>query len=113
MTECVVCRSTAARPFYAGLVRCARCHHVWAASEVTDEAIQALYRRNYFFGDEYADYVADRPLVERNFALRFRTLQRFLDPAVHRRLFEIGSAYGFSQPGAGAFRHRHRHRCHR
>jgi SAM-dependent methyltransferase len=58
------------------------------------DALTALYGRDYFFGEEYANYVEDRHVLEKNFAARLETLRRFLTPS-HRRLFEIGAAYGF------------------
>jgi predicted TPR repeat methyltransferase len=58
------------------------------------DAIRALYGRSYFEGDEYSDYLADRVAIEKTFARRSATLQRFLDRRIHRRLLEIGSAYG-------------------
>jgi SAM-dependent methyltransferase len=95
MRECVACRAGEPAPFYGGLLRCTNCRHVWAGVDIRDDELRELYRRNYFFGEEYTDYVADRAALEKNFARRFATLRRFLDRARHRRLFEIGCAYGF------------------
>ena len=39
--------------------------------------------------------MADRAIIQKNFRLRLATLERFLDPARHRRLLEVGCAYGF------------------
>jgi 2-polyprenyl-3-methyl-5-hydroxy-6-metoxy-1,4-benzoquinol methylase len=88
-----VCHAGNAVPFYGGLVTCGRCHHVWAGLDIRDDQLRELYRRNYFFGEEYTDYLADRHIIEKNFDLRLKTLRRFLDQS-HRRLFEIGCAYG-------------------
>ncbi len=62
---------------------------------VPDDEYRALYAREYFFGSEYRDYVADQRVHQRNFRLRLEVLDRFLDPARHRHLLEIGSAFGF------------------
>lgn len=78
---------------YAGLERCPLCTHVWADLAIGAEALRALYQRSYFFGDEYSNYLEDRRVIEKNFARRLATLRRFLTPR-HRRLFELGSAYG-------------------
>jgi hypothetical protein len=94
MTSCDVCGAEGSPVGYAGLRRCADCSHVWSDLSITTEAIRRLYQREYFFGDEYGDYLADRRIIEKNFAGRLSTLRRFLTPS-HRRLFEIGSAYGF------------------
>ena len=94
MTRCDVCGGEGSAVGYAGLRRCEACTHVWADLTLDPETIQRLYQRSYFFGDEYSNYVADRRIIEKNFAERLRTLRRFLT-ASHRRLFEIGCAYGF------------------
>lgn len=61
--------------FYEGAVR---------AAEIYDEG--------YFNGEEYRDYLADKPIIQRNFAGRIEDLRR-LRPS--GRLLEIGAAYGF------------------
>jgi SAM-dependent methyltransferase len=62
---------------------------------MTDAELLALYSKGYFFGEEYSDYLADREVLRKNFIRRLKTLDRYADPARHRRLLEIGSAYGF------------------
>ncbi len=94
MIACEVCNGAGREVGYAGLRRCAVCSHVWADLSIDAEAIQHLYQRSYFFGDEYGNYLDDRRIIEKNFAGRLSTLQRFLT-ASHRRLFEVGCAYGF------------------
>lgn len=64
---------------------------MWAP--VDTASLPALYGHEYFHGVEYGDYLADRPALERNFAARLHTLDRFLEPQ-HRRLLEVGCAYG-------------------
>jgi 2-polyprenyl-3-methyl-5-hydroxy-6-metoxy-1,4-benzoquinol methylase len=93
---CVVCRAADARePFHEGLQRCRACGYVSADLSLTDEELSRLYDRGFFHEGDFADYAADREYHTRNFRLRRRVLRRFLDPARHRRLLEIGSAYGF------------------
>ncbi len=94
MTRCDVCDADGTGVGYAGLRRCGACSHVWADLSLDPEAIQRLYQRSYFFGDEYGNYLEDRRIIEKNFAGRLATLRRFLT-ASHRRLFEVGCAYGF------------------
>jgi hypothetical protein len=94
--SCVVCGSTEpVAPLYHGIVRCRSCGHVSADLRITDEELFALYNEKFFAGAEYSDYIADEPFLRKNFRLRFRELERFITPARHKRLFEIGSAYGF------------------
>lgn len=94
MTTCEVCDGTGDEVGYAGLRRCGTCSHVWADLMLDPEQIQRLYQRSYFFGDEYGNYLDDRRMIEKNFAGRLATLRRFLT-ASHRKLFEVGCAYGF------------------
>src|SRR2546428_6249534 len=94
--DCVVCGSVEpVVPLYPGIVRCRLCGHVFADRRLTDEELFALYNEQFFTGAEYSDYIADEPFLRKNFRLRFRELERFIAPTHHKRLFEIGSAYGF------------------
>ena len=60
----------------------------------TTHSCVGLYERHYFLGEGYTNYLADRSIIERNFSRRFSTLSRWIDQARHRRLFEIGCAFG-------------------
>lgn len=92
---CIVCGQGDHAPYSPGVRRCLTCGHVFAEVRLSDEEVAALYCRDYFFGNEYLDYVRDRAVQERNFGLRLAVLAQFLDPARHRHLLEIGSAFGF------------------
>jgi SAM-dependent methyltransferase len=94
MNTCVVCGSAARTPLYKGIVRCSSCGHVYADLQMSDEEMMELYRKNYFFGEEYSDYLRDKPILQKNFHARMRVLKRFLGEQ-HKSLLEIGSAYGF------------------
>lgn len=93
---CVVCgRDDAAAPLYPGILKCRACGYVFADMRLTDEELFQLYNEEFFTGAEFSDYAADAKFFRKNFALRLRALKKFLDPARHRRLLEIGCAYGF------------------
>jgi SAM-dependent methyltransferase len=77
------------------LRRCVECGFVTADLEVSPEVLRGLYTSEYFAGAEYRDYVAERPLLEKHFRRRLKTLLCHIPDANNRRLFEIGSAYGF------------------
>ncbi len=62
---------------------------------LTDEELVALYNEGFFTGAEFSDYAADERFFRKNFQLRYKELKRFTDPARHKHLLEIGSAYGF------------------
>jgi len=92
---CIVCEANDAAPLYPGILRCRACGYVFADMRLTDEELFRLYNEEFFTGAEFSDYAADAKFFRKNFALRLRELNKFLDPARHRRLLEIGCAYGF------------------
>jgi SAM-dependent methyltransferase len=93
--SCLVCGGEFSRARIAGLLECKRCGFVSADVTLTYEELSRLYSSRYFCGEEYRDYFAERHLIERQFRNRLRTLLRFVQQPEHRRLFEIGAAYGF------------------
>ncbi|MCA1815111.1 MAG: class I SAM-dependent methyltransferase [Acidobacteria bacterium] len=92
---CIVCGGTSHRQLYEGLLRCRACGYVFADARLTDEELRALYDEDFFTGAEFSDYAEDELHLRKNFRARLRVLRRFLDPSRHKRLLEIGSAYGF------------------
>jgi 2-polyprenyl-3-methyl-5-hydroxy-6-metoxy-1,4-benzoquinol methylase len=93
--KCIVCGGRETAPCYQGVVRCQQCGHVYADARLSAEELAALYQRQYFFGEEYQDYLADKAVAQKNFALRMKALRPYLQPERHRHVFEIGAAYGF------------------
>jgi SAM-dependent methyltransferase len=94
-TPCVLCGGERFEEYCPGILRCSGCTLVFADAELTDQEMLDLYGREYFFGEEYGDYLADRRVHEKNFRRRLATLEKFLDPSRRGSLLEIGSAYGF------------------
>jgi hypothetical protein len=92
---CSVCEGFNFETYYIGLVRCQLCKHVFADLSLSDADLSQIYSRSYFFGEEYADYIADGPALRRNFAERLYLLDQFRDPSEHGKLLEVGCAYGF------------------
>jgi predicted TPR repeat methyltransferase len=90
-----VCGSNDSSWLYEGILKCPNCGHVFADLSLDDEQLFKLYHKEFFFGEAYNDYVADKKIIQKNFEKRYKVLARFLDPSRHRHLFEIGSAYGF------------------
>ncbi|MDD4910365.1 MAG: class I SAM-dependent methyltransferase [Candidatus Omnitrophica bacterium] len=62
---------------------------------MSDNDTSAIYSKEYFLGSEYNNYLADKEILQKNFGLRLRMLQAFMEPNRHRHLLEIGCAYGF------------------
>ena len=90
---CLLCGADAAgHERFPGILACPACGFVFADLHLGPEELRTLYSAKYFFGDEYANYVEDKRVLQRNFAARLRTLKRFSKTG---RLFEIGCAYGF------------------
>lgn len=92
---CLICRGTDIEPLYKGLLRCRQCDYRFADLQLSDEELEQLYSHELFREGKFVDYAADEKYLKKNFALRLKVLQRFLDKDRHQRLLEIGSAYGF------------------
>ncbi|HEX8181582.1 MAG TPA: class I SAM-dependent methyltransferase [Pyrinomonadaceae bacterium] len=93
--SCLICRGADVAPLYKGLLRCRNCQYIFADLDLTDDELARLYDHSLFKEGEFFDYAADRKYITKNFRLRYKVLRRYLDPARHTRLLEIGSAYGF------------------
>lgn len=93
--KCIVCENTLMDPTFSDLWKCRVCGHVFADLDLDKYAIAEIYKKDYFFGEEYYDYIADRHVTQKNFMLRWNELQKFVDPMRHKSLLEIGCAYGF------------------
>jgi SAM-dependent methyltransferase len=65
---------------------------VRAANLLSPAEAAGIYTEDYFAGEEYGDYLADREVHLRNFAARWRDMRRIAGeiPSV----FEVGCAYG-------------------
>lgn len=94
MSSCLVCEADVPPDsrLYGSLRRCPGCGFVFAEVELSDGDIRQIYQAPYFAGDEYADYLKDKHVLQKNFARRIETLSRFSSGG---RLYEIGAAYGF------------------
>ena len=77
--RCVVCGSSDFTSFYKGILQCKACRHVFSDLCFDGEDLFALYTRNYFFGEEYNNYLADRCILKKNFLLRMKVLWRYSD----------------------------------
>lgn len=91
--RCIVCGADASHNhLYPGILKCAACGLIFADAHIDADALKQLYQQSYFFGDEYLNYVDDKPFLQKNLSARVRTLRRF---STSGNLFEIGCAYGF------------------
>jgi len=92
---CLVCGGAYIQSTLPGLLACGTCSFITANLSLSYEELRGLYGREYFAGQEYMDYVAERALIQRHFKTRLDRLLGYVSDPGSRRLFEIGSAYGF------------------
>lgn len=95
MDNCILCGVAYGDCNIPGLVKCISCGFVSANLSLTTDELKQIYSRQYFQGEEYADYIADRQVIERHFRTRLNTLLRFVSEPAMKHLLEIGCAYGF------------------
>jgi 2-polyprenyl-3-methyl-5-hydroxy-6-metoxy-1,4-benzoquinol methylase len=94
-STCLVCGGTLGKCKMAGLLACGSCNFITADVSLSNHDLEALYSANYFAGEEYKDYVAERRLIEKHFRIRLETILRYISDPAGKHLFEIGAAYGF------------------
>ena len=94
--NCLVCEKDSLKPSqkYPGLQVCTSCGFITAITNISDDELAALYRQDYFHGQEYSDYIRDKAAIQRNFSKRLAVVDK-LKNDLHKKLFEIGCAYGF------------------
>lgn len=90
--SCIVCESKNVKKLYKSLLKCLNCGFVWANLDISEKEIVKIYDDNYFFGGEYADYLQEKPALQKNFKRNLRIISKFVPSG---RLLEIGCAYGF------------------
>lgn len=90
-STCLVCGASRFTSLWDVLQRCGSCGFVtaWLGAPLDP---RHLYEGNYFTGEEYLDYGADRVFYQRNFRGRLEEIQHHQPSG---RLLEIGAAYGF------------------
>jgi 2-polyprenyl-3-methyl-5-hydroxy-6-metoxy-1,4-benzoquinol methylase len=92
---CSVCGGKHELEHFPGLLRCSSCGFITADVELSVEQLKSMYSEQYFRGEEYRDYIADRAILIRHFRERLRKLVTFVSEPGSKRLLEIGCAYGF------------------
>jgi SAM-dependent methyltransferase len=93
-TECPICNSKETKRIFDNtLLKCQNCGHGWANLQLDHAYLQDLYAENYFKGEEYADYLADKEILQLNFAKRVKQIKK--QHHALQNALEIGCAYGF------------------
>lgn len=95
MRPCPLCGNTHALTFWGKtkIVHCPRCSLRYVDPLPSLEELAAMYAEPFFCGDSaYANYIAERTSLQRNFQKRIDVLRRY---SASGRLYEVGCAYGF------------------
>jgi SAM-dependent methyltransferase len=90
---CPACQGPSMRTFGPALVKCGSCGLAYYPEDMAPEVVSGLYGELYFHGDEYYDYVAQRPALDANFSRRLGSVGKYLPP--NASVVELGCAYGF------------------
>ena len=95
-SDCPICGAEELKEIkkYPGLLQCNICSFITADIDLSENEAEALYGKDYFHGQEYSDYTRDKVIIQKNFSKRVKTLFEYKQES-HKRLFEIGCAYGF------------------
>ncbi|MGA3150556.1 MAG: class I SAM-dependent methyltransferase [Candidatus Saccharimonadales bacterium] len=93
LQKCPACGYKQLEDNYRTLLQCRRCGHAVAKTFPSAKQLEKIYARDYFFGKEYFDYIADRPALEKNFKKRLKQLSDTYDR--NASVIEIGCAYGY------------------
>ena len=89
---CLACGHNDEKVFYPSLKICPICRFVWADLHLSAEQWKEIYNKDYFFGEEYVDYLSEEKALRRNFKRNLRSMSRYCNGG---RLLEVGCAYGF------------------
>lgn len=75
------------------IIKCPQCGLVYADIDITDEEkLTKIYNYDYFFGEEYLNYINDKKALQKKFKKIIPLITQYNDGG---ELLEIGSAYGF------------------
>lgn len=92
-SKCFVCDNDKFVPAFETadeLIKCTECGFI-VYKNVFDPAVEYKYDESYFEG-RYYDYLADKKVVQKNFANRLKIIKQFINKG---KILEIGCAYGF------------------
>lgn len=91
---CNICNSSNNINIYRGIIKCKTCTHCFADISIDYDDLKKIYKKNYFFGEEYLNYQNDKNIIIKNFNLRLNKLKKYFN-FKNKSLLEIGSAYGY------------------
>ena len=90
MIECTVCENqTNFKSKFKILFECQNCGHIFADVKINFSDVQKLYSDDYFFGNEYIDYINDRNSIEKNAIVRNKVINKYVKKNYKNNIFEI------------------------
>ena len=96
MKNCLVCGHDVFEHIYNHrLIKCANCSFVTTEFWRSGADIHEIYTEKYFQGEEYIDYLREKPALQANFRTRLRDIFQIFDKEAITSVLEIGCAYGF------------------
>ena len=96
MSNCIVCDNNKYFKIKFDILKeCQACKHIFADLDLNLDEVKKIYSKNYFFGEEYIDYINDKKQIEKNSSIRLKEIQKYINHKIKNNLFEIGCAYGF------------------
>ena len=77
MASCPICSGSQTLKIYNDtLIQCKECTHIWADLSLNEEELRKIYAENYFKGEEYANYLSDKLILQSNFTKRLKSLKK-------------------------------------
>lgn len=101
--RCLVCGGKYELSRIKGLIKCDACGFLTTDMDLSAMEIKKLYSADYFHGEEYADYLSDKKIIQKNFIKRIKRIGRVLTDMNEKSLLEVGCAYGFFLETAKGF----------
>ena len=96
MSECIICNNTSKfKNKFKILKQCLVCKHIFADINLNESQIKKIYSNNYFFGEEYINYLDDKNQIIKNSLIRLKVIKKYISKYNLKNIFEIGCAYGF------------------
>ena len=93
--RCDICNSDLNKILYPGILKCDSCGHIFADQKLTREELKKIYNNDYFHGEEYSDYIAERATIEKNFLRITSIINNYITDKKNKNVLEVGSAYGY------------------
>jgi|TARA_B100000959_G_C14914191_1_gene596548 SAM-dependent methyltransferase len=96
MPKCIICNNNNKfKKKFEILTQCMDCKHIFADLNLDHTKIKQVYSNDYFFGNEYINYINDRKQIEKNASNRIKIIKKHTKNIINKNLYEVGCAYGF------------------